>query len=212
MSYQLLNIAVPAILGLLCFFIKSERKNLMRFLGVYFLITSMGEITGWIIDVYYPDAVSLFFYDKLFIPFQNLLAFAFFAIAFRQRQYKMGTILFAAIYFICFLIEKFIVKYKSQELSYYSYCIDSIFIMIICLLYLVSMVKSAAILNYKKDIIFWFSAGTLFFQLFTFPFFALIDLWFTYPDIGNTYFYFTIYCIHISYLFYTAGLICLKLK
>lgn len=212
MIFKILDIIAPALLGFLCLLWNEDKKRLLYFLSVYFFYTSFGELVGLLLSIYFPDEANFPFYDKFIIPTSYLAEYFLFWWVMKQREHRLIIISLTAIYIISFLIEKFAIQYTHSEFSYFSYCLGAIISMLICLMYLFTLVQSSAILYFKKDIMFWFSIGSLFFQLFTFPFYALMDLWFKYPKIGTTYYYVTFFCIYISYTFYLTGLLCLKRK
>lgn len=211
MLFKILDILAPAVLGILCLLYNTESKKLLYFLSAFFMFTAFGELVGLILTKL-PVGANTAFYDKFFIPTSYLVNFALFWWIIQQRLYKNIIVILSIVYLVSFIIEKFIMVYDVKEFSYLSYCLGAIISVAICLIYLFTLVKSPSILFFKSDIMFWFSLGTLFFQLFTFPFYALMEFWFRYPKIGNAYYYFSFFCIYISYSFYLTGILCSKRK
>ncbi len=212
MLYKTLNIASPLLLCILYLWLNRGKKPIVYALAAFFLFSAIGEFTGLLLDIYYPDDVNVRYYDWYLIPALYFAQFAIFYFLLKGKRYKQLILLMGILYGISFVLEKFVIRYNTNELSYFTYCLGSICIILLSLSYLLSLTRSSAILYFRTDIIFWFSAGSLFFQLFTFPFFALMDVWFSFSRIGNAYYLFTMYCIYISYLFYAAGILCLNLK
>jgi hypothetical protein len=192
--------------------LNANKKPVIYAMAAFFLFSAIGEFAGLLLDICYPDEMNVKYYDKYFIPALYLAQFGIFFSLLKNKRHKQITLLMGLIYMFSFLLEKFVMEYDIKELSYFTYCMGAIFVILMCLLYLFTLIKSPAILYFKSDINFWFSVGSLFFQLFTFPFFALMDVWFTLKHTGNAYYLFTIYCIYISYLFYATGILCLNLK
>ncbi len=212
MHYKILNIAIPTILSIFYFFMNGNNKAIMNILSAYFIYSAIFETIGLYLDNNYPDAINVFFYDNIFIPSLYIFVFFIFYKVFKIKLYKQIVVVATLIYVVSYTIDKFIISYNNAELSYVSYSMGAIFCIAMSMLYLYSLINSLGIIHFKSDIMFWFSIGNLLFQIFTFPFFALLDVWYKYSRIGNFYYYFTLYVIYLQYIFYTIGLLCLKRK
>jgi hypothetical protein len=212
MIYKILNIVFPFLLGICYLWFNKNKKTIPLLLALFFLYTAVGELSGLILVTLGKQATNIPFYDKFFIPTLYLFQFGIFYIGQRKKMHRWIVVALSLIYLFSFLFEKFSMQYERSEFSYYSYCIGSICVIMMSLLYLYTLVRSAAILHFKSDPLFWFSAGSLFFQVLTFPLYALLDFWRHYKSIGNAYNSFSIFCIYISYLFYASALLWMKRK
>jgi len=189
-----------------------QKKSIVKILAFYFVYVALFELIGLILDHQFPAELNVFFYDKIFIPSLYLIEFVIFYKVFKTKHNKQFVLFATIVYLTTYIIDKFMITYTKDELSYVSYSMGAIFCIAMSMLYLYSLINSLGIIHFKSDIMFWFSIGNLLFQIFTFPFFALLDVWYKYSRIGNFYYYFTLYVIYLQYIFYTIGLLCLKRK
>jgi hypothetical protein len=192
-------------------FYNQRKRKPVFWLGIFFLFTALGELTGLLLDILQEDdTMNVAFYDLFFIPASYLMQFALFYAVIQGKNAKQIILILSVIYLLSLAIDNTVISYKEKELSLFSYCVGSVSCMLIALLYLFSLIDSKAILHFRSDLFFWIAAGMLFFQLFTFPYFALMGVWGKYLDIGMAYSQFTAVCIYVSYLFYTLGIVWMK--
>ena len=207
MIFNILNIIIPFLLGLGIILKNSHKLPLYYLLGGFFIYTGFGEWFGLALMNRFDAEVNIFYYDNFNIPLGYLLQFLVFYLAITDKKGKKYIMVMGFLYLASFLVDKIWIHYSPGELSMLSYCAGSVFCILICLLYMYSLIKSKAILYFKTNLMFWISAGTLFFQLFTFVFYALMGIWKDYADIGMVYHTISMFCLYISYLFFATGVL-----
>lgn len=210
LAFKYLNIAIPAFLGLLCLFGVKNKPKKFEFFTLYFFYVSFGEAIGMFNDWYFGEESNILFYDTFFIPSLYLLQIAFFHQIIPDKAIRKLILVLGILFLVAIAMEKTLLKASKIEFSYFSYCIGAVIIILCCLFYFYMLIRSPAIIHFKTTPLFWICSGALFFQLFTFPFWALFDVWRVYTKIGNFYYVFSIVCNYIAYLFYTIGILCWK--
>lgn len=203
--FQILNILIPVLLGVAVLWRNKGRRPLYSLLGGFFIYTGISEWMGLALLSRFNNEVNIFFYENFNIPIGYVLQFLLFYIALPAIRYKRIVLAIAGIYLLSFAADKLVVHYLPTELSMISYCIGSVGVMLTSLLYLYDMIQGKRILYFRTDLFFWIACGSLFFQLFTFVFYALMRFWDFHTNIGYIYHVISMACLYISYLFYANG-------
>lgn len=204
--YQTLNILIPVLLGVSVLWKNSGQRPLYSLLGGFFIYTGISEWMGLALLKRFNNEVNIFYYDNFNIPLSYLLQFLLFYIAMPITRSKHVVLMVCIVYLAAFATDKLFLHYLPTELSMLSYCVGSVGCILIALIYLHGMLQGKQVLHFKTDLFFWIACGTLFFQLFTFIFYAMMSFWDKHTRIGYMYHTLSMACLYISYLFYANGI------
>ena len=123
---------------------------------------------------------------------------------FIQRTALIGAITYAAIS----LAEWILVKKNLAWFSATSYTWGVLFLLILAIRYLYTFMNSDELLQFKKHLLFWISAGILIFYLGSLPYYGLPNL--MRGEVSaflNTYWIFPMILGDIMYIFFALGLL-----
>ena len=206
MKFIIAYITLIVSVGTGIFFYKKLQPKWLRLVTWFLLFTLLTELTG-IAFIFYTKKSNHFIFN-FYILIQFLFYFYFFYKTFEQRNLKSLTQLMAVIFVIYYLYNIFWGT-GFFIFSAASNSIGSIFIIICCLLYFVSLFQSELNLNYFRIPMFWMATGLLFYFTGNFIYLSLMGYIEKHnlDTSGNFYMYIMVTLNFLLYGLFTSGLL-----
>ncbi len=178
--------AMACICGLI--FWKKVEGTYWKLFPFYLLFIVFSELLGYYTKVHQLLTINNYYFRFLEIPAEFLFFFYIFYQAFKDKKYRWLPLACSGLYILCWLIDMFGMGKHRFWFSSFSSTIGNLLLLILILGYFIQLVTSNAILDFKRDMLFWVSTGLLLFYLGTFPFYGLENmLYHYYRDVYNDY-------------------------
>jgi hypothetical protein len=190
-------------------FWRKIRSTYLQWLPVYLLVVAAGDQVGDLLE----GRANIYWY-KFGIFMLQFLFFTWFFYQAANRQRKQWYLAAAAMYLLAIVVEElFFDKIKTPFFSL-SYMVGCIVLLVHCILYLGTLIRSDELLSYKVNLMFWVCLGVIVFYIATFPYYGLFNTLIKkkYRHIHLAYTWIGCFLNYAMYLLFTIGMICYKPK
>lgn len=194
-------------------YFKKLRGFYWKWLPFYLLFIVLVEFTGR-----YLSAMNLISYNILMYKFIGMpLQFLFFYFIFYKHEYFKHTrkwiVIGAAIYLASIFFESIFLTTKSYWFNSFSYSTGNIILLILLIVFFLKFIQTDAILNFTKNLMFWFCLGLLIYYLGSLPFWALRNVLVEkYRTVFENYYMVSLILSYCMYLSFITGIILCKKK
>ena len=202
--------ALAAITGFITW--RKWRNNYFKWFPIYLSVLFLSECAGYFFGLFKNYEALNLLYNFFVIPLEiSFICWLFYRSL--PGSFKKGIIFLWLIYFISLILDHIFFNNKEYIFKSVSYSFGNMVILILILSYLIRLVLSPDILNFKTNLMFWISCGLLVFYLGTFPYFGLYNLM-AKKHMGSfiNYTWVMIFLNYIMYILFTLGFIWGKSK
>ena len=180
------------------------------YLAVIALMELLAEYIGYVLENFTLNG-KIYFLFGIFLQF-NFFYWLFYK-TFPHRKTKRLALLCMAVYFLCWLTDIFYFGDNGFWFKSFSYTAGNVLLLLLILVFFTRLIKSDAILDYRRSMMFWVCCGLMIFYMGSLPFYGLWNtLAFQYPDVFNVYWIIQIIFDCLMYFFFILGFIWGKVK
>ncbi len=180
-------------------------KYFPAYLGLLFVTEMAGE---YFLFVRNEQNISISIYRFFGIPLEFLFLFWLFYQHFCKSAIKALPLVFAIIYAVAYPVDLLVVGKMKLPFDSFSYCLGSVFLLILLLLFFLRLSRSDEMLGFKTSIMFWVCTGLMIFYLGTLPFYGLRStLYYHYRHLFQVLWYIQYALNYVMYLLFTVAFI-----
>ncbi|MBL7701744.1 MAG: hypothetical protein JNM14_05810 [Ferruginibacter sp.] len=191
---------------------KKLKGGYWKWFPFYLLIIVLVEFTGR----YLSDSGLISYNIAMYKFFGMPVQFLFFYFIFYQHEYfrdkRKWILTGAAVYVTSIVFETVFLTNKSYWFHSFSYSIGNVILLILLIAFFIKFIQSDAILDFSKNLMFWFCLGLLLYYLGSFPFWALRNVLVAkYRNALENYYIVMLllnYCMYLSFI--TGFILCRK--
>ncbi len=154
-------------------YIRKLRQTPWIYFAVYLASIVVCEVVGNMLTRNNMRAANYHFYGYFVVPLEFLFFFWLFYKTYTGKKYKWLPMACTVLYIISWLLDNLWLNRYEFSFQSVSYTVGNLLLLLLILRYFIQLVTSEAILNFKRDMLFWISAGLLIFYLGSFPFYGL---------------------------------------
>lgn len=181
-------------------------KYFVIYLGFIFLSECLGKFS-----VYMQwNSFNIAYFHYIVIPLEFLFYFWFLAYLNKSINSKKVAIIFSSIYLLSLILENLFSAHNLFLVI--SYSIGNLFLLILIIKIVMELMNGESIINFYTNPIFYLIIGLLLFYLGTFPFYAFKNIWYSFPKIGNRYYFIATILNCIMYCMFTFSFLCKRHK
>lgn len=194
-------------------YFKKLRGFYWKWLPFYLLLIVLVEFTGRYLSYMNMISYNIAMYKFFGMPVQ----FLFFYFIFYKHEYfndKRKWIWAGAIIYVASIVfETAFLTNKYYWFYSFSYSIGNIILLILLVSFFLKFMQSEAILNFTKNLMFWFCLGLLIYYLGSFPFWGLRNVLVQkYRNLFENYYLVSLILSYCMYLSFITGIILCKKK
>lgn len=184
------------------------RPEYLRWFILFLFITSVVEIAGLILTAKRINNTRLY---NVFTPLEYLFYSYIFYQSISSKMVKRFILAFILVYPLLTLTNQmFIQGFKSFHS--YTYLLGAFFIVLWSIIYLNQILRSEASENPLNDILFWISAGLLFFYACNFPYLMMMNYLIKYNRALAIQYFPIIHILNIIlYCMFIVGFVCKRI-
>ena len=181
---------------------KKIKHTYWQWLLVYLMIVLVNELAGKYLNHVHLSGINQQLY-RYTAPIRFLLLLLVLIKPLSLRLKNVAK-LFFVLYITLFLAEQFVLPETYFKSSMFSLLSGYSMLLVLCMAYLVKLIRSDAILQFHTDMHFWLSVGLLLFYVIFMPFHtARTSLNNHYPDVFLVYWYVQMGAACIMYVCFT---------
>src|ERR1044071_517630 len=142
-------------------FWQRTKYSYWRSFPFYLMFIVAAELVGRYLEYKNFNTSNYALYNYLVIPVEFLFFFWIFHHAFNKSKYKSLPMWCGGIYMACWLVDVFYLGRHNFFFYSFSYTIGNLLLLVLILRFFFQLVTGDAILRFRKDMMFWVSAGLL---------------------------------------------------
>lgn len=204
--------AIAAITGILYY--HKWKNTFWRWLSLYLLFIVAAEFTGMYLRENVTHQANVSFYSFIVRPVTFLFFYwIFYKYDISNSMRNKVSLLFTGLYLLSLLADYLYFQHEKYWVQSFSFSMGTVLLLGLLLRFFINFVFRVDILNYKKDMMFWFAFSLFIYYLGTFPFFALRNtLASKFPSIFDGYWYVQMTLSCFMYLLFAFSFIWAKPK